>query len=162
MISKMKKNPIYIFGGVLIAVLILAFIVTRFLPRGELVLQDADTKEVYQRYILPRDGTFSVTFIDSASRTPYTDYYELTSEGLFVVGVRYYNFGNGVPVRLEEGQRVEYLEDGSMKIVGMRRPIQQLTYTIGTSADHVLRIGEEKYGLSHICGAGKIVNFDVK
>lgn len=161
--SLSKENPIVIFGLVLALILVIAFIVIPFMPSGELVLQDVETGEIYRRFSVGKNGSFSVTFIDSASKAPYTDYYEVNSEGIFAVGTRYYDFGSGVPVRAENDETLEYADDGAVVIYGASRKIDKLVYLVGSSADHVLGFKGEKHGLTHICdGGGKLVEFKMK
>lgn len=161
--SLSKENPIVVFGLALAVVLVIAFIVIPFIPSGELVLQDVETGEIYRRFSVGKNGSFSVTFIDSASKTPYTDYYEVNSEGIFATGSKYYDFGSGVPVRAQGSETLEYAEDGAVVIKGFSRKIDKLVYLIGSSADHVLGFKGEKHGLTHICdGGNKLVEFKMK
>ena len=42
---------------------------------------------------------------------------------------------------LEEGQNLEYGEDGAMIVLGFNRRLDPLSYIVGTVSDHTLQIG---------------------
>ena len=114
----------------LIAVLAAAFL---YLNRpGHLVLINEETKEEIARYPARKGDTFGIGFIHSVNKSPVTDYYEIRSDGIYVVKTVYYGFGAGVQTQLEEGQKMEYGEDGSMIITGFDRRMDDLVYFVGT------------------------------
>ncbi|MDD3369636.1 MAG: DUF1850 domain-containing protein [Lachnospiraceae bacterium] len=109
-----------------------------------------------------KEGTvFSVTFIHSVNKSPVTDYYVIKDGDIYVTSTLYYDFGAGVQSELEEGQTLEYTEDGGMLISGFDRKIDPLSYVVGMVSDHVLEINGKTYSLREQCGKGTYVTFRV-
>ena len=127
---------------------------------GRLVLTNARTGEEYASYPV-RDGDwFSVGFIHSVNKSPLTDYYQVRDGRIFVEKTIYYGFGAGVQTEIEEGQTLEYGEDGSMIVSGFDREIPDLLYIVGTVSDHTLRINEgTEISLRDLCGRNAMVRF---
>ena len=63
-------------------------------------------------------GRISVTFIHSVNQYPLTDIYEIRDHRIYVVRTIYNNFGAGVQTEIEEGQKLEYGENGEMIVSG--------------------------------------------
>ena len=135
--------------------------------RGYLVLENPKTGKIYQRFPAGIGDGFSVGFIHSINKSPVTDYYEIRSDGIYVVKTVYYGFGAGVQTELEEGQTLSYGEDGSMIITGFEKRIEDLIYFVGTVSDHVLTLpgkdgkatGESQVSLRDLCGRSAMVRF---
>lgn len=150
------------------AVLVLLFAVLAaafsYQYRGTyLVLSSAKTGEVFARYPVRTSGSFSVGFIHSVNKSPVTDYYEIRDDGIYVVKTVYYGFGAGVQTQLEEGQKLEYGEDGSMIITGFDRRMDDLVYFVGTVSDHTLTLEDgEEISLRDLCGRNAMVRFSLK
>ena len=157
-----KENPIVIFGLVLALVLVISLIVINIIPNGDLVLQDVETGQIYKRFHLGKDGRFAVTFIDSVSKTPYTDYYQVGPEGILSVGARYYEYGAGVPATVHEDSEIEYADDGAVVVSGPGREMDRVVYFIGSVSDLVLGVQGEKHGLTYITGEAKLVELNIK
>ena len=118
-----------------------------------LVLESAKTGEVYASYPVRLGDTFGIGFIHSVNKSPVTDWYEVRSDGIYVVKTVYYGFGAGVQTELEEGQKLTYGEDGSMIITGFDRRMDDLVYFVGTVSDHTLTLpGGEEVSLRDLCG----------
>ena len=145
----------------LIAVLAVAFL---YLNRpGHLVLINEETKEEIARYPARKGDTFGIGFIHSVNKSPVTDYYEIRSDGIYVVKTVYYGFGAGVQTQLEEGQKMEYGEDGSMIITGFDRRMDDLVYFVGTVSDHTLTLDDgQQISLRDLCGRNTKVRFSYK
>ena len=142
----------------LIAVLAAAFAYQR--QRGYLVLSSVKTGQIYARYPVRMSDTFSIGFIHSVNKSPVTDYYEIRPDGIYVVKTVYYGFGAGVQTQLEEGQKLEYGEDGSMIITGFDRKMEDLVYFVGTVSDHTLTLEDgEMISLRDLCGKNAKVRF---
>ena len=142
----------------LIAVLAAALL---YLNRpGHLVLINEETGEEIARYPASEGDTFSIGFIHSVNKSPVTDYYEIRRDGVYVVKTVYYGFGAGVQTELEEGQKLEYGEDGSMIITGFNRRMDDLVYFVGTVSDHTLTLNDkEQISLRDLCGRNAKVRF---
>ena len=89
--------------------------------KDTLVLRDGDTKEEYARFPVSEGDEFSVTFIHSVNQYPLTDVYEIRDHRIYVVRTIYNNFGTGVQTEIEEGQKLEYGENGEMIVSGFDR-----------------------------------------
>ena len=127
---------------------------------GWFTLRNADTGELYQRYLVHDGDEFSIGFIHSVNKSPLTDYYEFRGHEIYVVKTVYYGFGAGVQTELEEGQHLEYGDDGSMIITGFDRKIPDLIYIVGTISDHTMVLNNgEAISLRDLCGRGSMVRF---
>lgn len=130
---------------------------------GTLTIENVRTGELCGSWKLRDGDTFSVGFIHSVNKSPVTDHYELRSDGIYVVKTVYYGFGAGVQTELEEGQKLEYGEDGSMIITGFDRRMDDLIYFVGTVSDHTLVINDgESVSLRDLCGRSSMVRFSWK
>jgi len=135
---------------------------TAFFLRGSgyLVLTNARTGEEYARYRVHDGDWFSVMFIHSVNKSPLTDFYTLRDGSIYVEKTIYYGFGAGVQTELEEGQTLEYGDDGSMIVSGFDKEIPDLLYIVGTVSDHTLVVnGGEEISLRDLCGRNALVRF---
>ena len=131
-----------------------------YLHCGWLTLRNADTGQAAARYFVWDGDWFSVGFIHSVNNSPLTDYYELRNHTIYVEKTVYYGFGAGVQTELEDGQKLEYGEDGSMIVSGFHKEIPDLLYIVGTVSDHTMVInGGPPVSLSKLCGARQKVRF---
>ena len=127
---------------------------------GTLTIEDARTGEQYGSWKLHVGDTFSVGFIHSVNKSPVTDHYELRRDGIYVVKTVYYGFGAGVQTEIEDGQTLEYGDDGSMIVSGFNRKIPDLRYIVGTVSDHTLTLRDGKeISLRDLCGRSAKVRF---
>jgi len=124
-----------------------------------LILKNGETGEVVRSFPVQDGEEFSVTFIHSVNQSPVTDVYQIRKGGIYVVRTIYYAFGAGVQTALEEGQRLEYGEDGAMIITGIDRRLERLSYIVGTVSDHTLQIGGEEISLRQLCGRNTTIQF---
>ena len=128
---------------------------------GWLTLTDVETGKEYARYRMKDGDWFSIGFIHSVNKSPLTNYYEIHDGKIYVEKTVYYGFGAGVQTQIEEGQTLEYGEDGSMIVSGFHREIPDLVYIVGTVSDHTLVVnGEEEISLRDLCGRHAKVRFD--
>lgn len=127
---------------------------------GVLILENPETGGLYGRFRLHTGDMFSVGFVHSVNKSPVTDYYEVRSDGIYVVKTVYYGFGAGVQTELEGNEKLEYGEDGSMIITGFDRKIPDLIYFVGTVSDHTLVLRDkETISLRGLCGRSAKVRF---
>ena len=137
---------------------------------GTLVLEDVRSGETIAAYPMKTGDQFSIGFIHSVNKSPVTDYYELRSDGIYVVKTVYYGFGAGVQTQLGKGQKLTYGDDGSMIITGFDRKMDDLVYCVGTVSDHVLTLlkngnvflrgfptEKESISLRGLCGRNAII-----
>lgn len=124
-----------------------------------LILRNGDTGKALLAYPMGEGDEFSVTFVHSVNKTPVTDVYQIRSGEVYVARTIYYSFGAGVQTEIEEGQTLEYGEDGSMIVSGFERRMDRLSYIVGTVSDHILKIGKKSISLRELCGRNATVRF---
>ena len=124
-----------------------------------LILRNGDTGKVLAVYSLTMGEEFAVTFVHSVNQTPVTDVYRIDNNTIYVVRTIYYSFGAGVQTKIEEGQTLEYGADGSMIVSGFQRPVNNLSYIVGTISDHILEIDGKSVSLRKLCGRNSTVRF---
>lgn len=151
------NKPSFLFAAVMVLTVVAAFITIGRLPGGELVIKNAETGAEYARFPLSNGELFSVTFIHSVDRSPFTDYYSADSGGIYLAGARYYSFGSGTEAAM--GQELEFCADGSLRVSGIKNRISRLVYLLGADSDYTLGINGVKYSLIHLCGKNKILEF---
>ena len=135
--------------------------VTEHADTGWLTLTNEETGKEYARYQMKDGDWFSIGFIHSVNNSPLTDLYEIHDGKIYVEKIIYYGFGAGVQTQVEEGQTLEYGEDGSMIISGLHKELPDLVYIVGTVSDHTLVVnGEEEISLRDLCGRHAKVRFD--
>lgn len=127
--------------------------------RGELLLRNADSGELYGAYPVRVGEQFSVGFLHSVNKSPVIDVYEIKKDGIYVEKTIYYNFGAGVETELGEGESLSYGEDGSMVVSGFDKKLSPLSYFVGTVSDHTLEIAGESISLRELCGRSSRVEF---
>ena len=148
-------------AAVIVFLAVAAAAIWHFGGFGYLTLKNEDTGEVYARYLMRTGEEFSVGFVHSVNKSPVIDCYELRDDGIYVVKTIYYGFGAGVQTELEDGQTLEYGEDGSMIVSGFNRKISSLIYCVGVVSDHTLTLREEReISLRDLCGRSSMVRFE--
>lgn len=124
-----------------------------------LILKNGDTGEVITSFSVKDGDEFSVTFIHSVNNSPVTDVYQIRNGKIYVDRTIYYAFGAGVQTVIEEGQSLEYGQDGSMIVSGFNRLMDRLSYIVGTVSDHTLQINGKVISLRELCGKNTTVQF---
>jgi len=143
-----------------IMVAIIAAIVSISLKNGDyLVLRDGDTNKEYARFRVREGDEFSITFIHSVNQYPLTDVYQIKDHKIYVIRTIYNNFGAGVQTEIEEGQTLEYGENGEMIVSGFNQEMPYLSYIVGTVSDHTLTIHGKEISLRELCGRNSKVEF---
>ena len=155
-----SSKKIIIVAALLVFFAVAAAAVFFYQKTGWFTLRDPETGQIYARYLVHDGDWFSVGFIHSVNKSPLTDYYEFENHAIFVEKTVYYGFGAGVQTELEEGQHLEYGDDGSMIVTGFHKEIPDLIYIVGTVSDHTMVLnGHEAVSLSELCGARSKVRF---
>jgi hypothetical protein len=156
----MQKKWLITGAAVMVTIAASAFIIW-CLSSPYLILENGDTGKVISAYPVKNGEEFSVTFIHSVNKSPVTDVYEIRGGRIYVVRTIYYAFGAGVQTEIEEGQTLEYGQDGSMIVSGFNRRMDNLSYIVGTVSDHTLKIGDESVSLRELCGRNATVRFSL-
>ena len=153
------KKPVLV-AAVLLLLAVTAATVFFYRSSGFFTVRNAKTNELYARYLVHDGDGFSIGFIHSVNQSPVTDYYEFLNHTIYVEKTVYYGFGAGVQTQIEDGQSLEYGEDGSMIVSGFHKEIPDLLYIVGTVSDHILVInGGEEISLRDLCGRNTMVRF---
>lgn len=142
----------------MVAIAASVFII-RHISAPVLVIRDGDTGKELSSYPVRDGDEFSITFIHSVNKSPVTDVYKIRGKDIFVERTIYYAFGAGVQTEIEEGQSLEYGEDGSMIVSGFNRRMERLSYIVGTVSDHILKVGERTVSLRELCGKNTAIRF---
>lgn len=146
--------------GAAIVVMIAASVFIFFILSSPcLILKNGDTGKTLAVYRIEEENEFSITFVHSVNKSPVTDVYEIRNGDIYVVRTIYYSFGAGVQTEIEEGQALEYGEDGSMIVSGFDRLMDNLSYIVGTVSDHILVINGNSVNLRELCGRNTTVRF---
>lgn len=146
-------------AAVLVAVSAFCFAAFR---QKELALFDADTGQVYGSWPV-EDGTrFTVEFIHSVNKSPVKDEFETRGRDILAISTTYSSFGAGVQTELNEGEKLEYDDNGNMVVSGFDLKFERLNFIVGTVYDHVLAIGNETISLTELCGKNAAVVFEVR
>ncbi len=149
-----------ILRAAVMAVIIAAFIIFYFaLSTRCILLTNGDTGEILGVFPISPGDEFSVSFIHSVNKTPVTDVFEVREGSIYAVRTIYYSFGAGVQTEIEEGQTLDYGEDGSMIVSGIDKRIDKLSYIVGTVSDHILEIKGQAISLRELCGKNTVVRF---
>ena len=135
------------------------FLVSR---QPNLVMFNSETGEVYRRWEVTDDLTFSITFIHSVNQTPVCDTFRIDGDQIRPVSTIYRSFGAGVQTEIEAGQTLSYDQEGNMVITGFHQSYPRLSYIVGTVSDHLLEIGPEQISLRDLCGRNAHVAFEVR
>lgn len=126
-----------------------------------LYLNNGDTGDLIKAFPIKNGDEFSITFVHSVNKSPVTDVYQILGGKIYVVRTVYYSFGAGVQTEIEEGQTLEYGQDGSMIVSGFNQLMDHLSYIVGTVSDHTLLIGGETVSLRELCGRNTTVQFTI-
>lgn len=158
-----QHKKLWNMAAALLLIVAAAAIIFYAAGHGRLILSNASTGKVYAEYTVGDGDTFSVGFVHSVNKSPLIDYYTLKPDGIYVEKTVYYGFGAGVQTELEDGQTLEYGDDGSMIVSGFDKRMDNLIYFVGTVSDHTLTINDgEGISLRDLCGRNAEVRFSYK
>ena len=146
-------------GAAIVVMIASSVFIYNTLSTKYLLLRNSDTGELISAFPVNDGDEFSISFVHSVNNSPVTDVYEIRDNGIYIVRTIYYSFGAGVQTEIEEGQSLEYGEDGSMIVSGFNRRMDSLSYIVGTVSDHVLEINGKSISLRKLCGRNATVNF---
>lgn len=152
----------YKLTSVIVAVSLLCIVTATFTfkeKQSYLGLYDGDTKEFITKYALAENLEFSIGFKHSVNKSMVVETYKLQDGVIYLLSCKYYGLGAGVATEISDGQKLEFLDDGSMLITNINRKIDRLSYIVGTVYDHMLYIDDEEINLREICGKNRTVLF---
>ncbi len=128
----------------------------------KLVIADQETEKVYKEFSVEEGDEFSVEFIHSVNKSPVKDVFVIRDGKIYVDRTVYSAFGAGVQTEVEEGQTLEYDENGNMIVSGFDIEFPRVKYIVGTVSDHVLEIRGESISLTELCGRNAHVYFELR
>ncbi len=157
----MKKYSIA--AVIVLAITAVLFCVNSQKDKGDkIVLCYSDTDEIIASFD-GRDGTeFSVEFIHSVNKSPVKDVFRVTDGKIVADRTIYSAFGAGVQTEIEDGQTLEFDENGNMVVSGFDIVFPRVNYLVGTVSDHILEIQGESISLRDLCGRNAHVYFEVR
>jgi hypothetical protein len=117
------------------------------------------TEETIRVFPIIEGDIFSVSFIHSVNQSAVEEIYQIQNGTIYLIGCRYGHFGAGVLTELASNESLIYDEDGSMSITGIKTPIAELPYIVGTVSDHILEISGEMISLRALCGKNRKICF---
>ena len=157
----MKKLYVAAVIGILITAVIC--VVSWLNKDGDtLVVCDSETDRVIMRFPASEGTEFSVEFIHSVNQSPVKDVFVVREGKIFVDRTVYSSFGAGVQTEIEEGQTLEYDENGNMVVSGFNIEFPRVKYIVGTVSDHILEINGETISLRDRCGRNAHIYFELR
>lgn len=162
-----EKKPVkmLITAVAAIAICVVAALLIFIAESGEddkLILSDGNTGDVYAEFDAYEGMEFGVSFIHSVNKSEVYEIYEIKDGKIILMKCIYSSFGAGVATEIEDGQTLEYTDDGKMIISNINREMSGLSYIVGTISDHVLRIGKQETSLRELCGKNSVVRFEIQ
>ena len=127
-----------------------------------IVLCYSDTDEIIASFDGPEGAEFSVEFIHSVNQSPVKDVFRIENGQIVADRTIYSAFGAGVQTEIEDGQTLEFDEDGNMVVSGFDIVFPRVDYLVGTVSDHILEIQGESISLRDLCGRNAHVYFEVR
>ena len=116
-----------------------------------LEIVDTASGKAYGRWPVDENGEFAIEFIHSVNQSPVRETFKVADKEIRPLSVRFFSFGAGMPIGLEEGQTMSRDND-ALVISGFSRAFTELNYIVGTVSDHLLFINNENISLRDLCG----------
>ena len=156
----MKK---YSIAAVIVAITAVMFCVNSLWDREQkIVLCYSDTDKIIASFDGSEGSEFSVEFIHSVNQSPVKDVFAVRNGELVADRTIYSAFGAGVQTEIEDGQKLEFDEDGNMVVSGFGTVFPRVDYLVGTVSDHILEIQGESISLRDLCGRNAHVYFELR
>ena len=127
-----------------------------------LAVYDRETGKTYRTFEVSEGSEFSVEFIHSVNKSPVIDVFVIRDSKIVADRTIYSAFGAGVQTEIEEGQTLEYDENGNMVVSGFNIVFPEVKYIVGTVSDHILRIEGESISLTELCGKNAHIAFKLR
>ena len=126
-----------------------------------LAVYDRETGKTYRIFEVSEGSEFSVEFIHSVNKSPVIDVFVIRDGKIVADRTIYSAFGAGVQTEIEEGQTLEYDENGNMVVSGFNIVFPEVKYIVGTVSDHILTLDGEQISLRDTCGRNARVVFEI-
>ncbi len=128
----------------------------------KIVLCYSDTDEIIASFEGKEGTEFSVEFIHSVNQSPVKDVFRVENGQIVAARTVYSAFGAGVQTEIEDGQKLEFDENGNMIVSGFDIVFPRVDYLVGTVSDHILEIQGESISLRDLCGRNARVYFELR
>ena len=128
----------------------------------KIVLCRSETDEIIASFDGEEGTEFSVEFIHSVNQSPVKDVFRVENGQIVADRTIYSAFGAGVQTEIEDGQILEFDENGNMVVSGFDIVFPKVTYLVGTVSDHILEIQGESISLRDLCGRNAHVYFELR
>ena len=156
----MKKR--FITAVIAFAVTAVTIFLTSCNTAMRLAVYDRETGKTYRTFEVSEGSEFSVEFIHSVNKSPVIDVFVIRDGKIVADRTIYSAFGAGVQTEIEEGQTLEYDENGNMVVSGFNIVFPEVKYIVGTVSDHILRIEGESISLTELCGKNAHIAFKLR
>ncbi|MBR5553397.1 MAG: DUF1850 domain-containing protein [Clostridia bacterium] len=156
----MKKR--FITAVIAFAVTAVTIFLTSCSTAMRLAVYDRETGKTYRTFEVSEGSEFSVEFIHSVNKSPVIDVFVIRDGKIVADRTIYSAFGAGVQTEIEEGQTLEYDENGNMVVSGFNIVFPEVKYIVGTVSDHILRIEGESISLTELCGKNAHIAFKLR
>ena len=130
--------------------------------KDTLTVYNSETGKVYTTFAVTEGSEFAVEFIHSVNQSPVKDVFVIRDGDIVADRTVYSAFGAGVQTELEEGQTLEYDENGNMVVSGFNIIFPKVKYIVGTVSDHILYIEGESISLTELCGKNAHIVFELR
>lgn len=138
------------------------FLVSCNNPIDTLIIYDTETYATYKTFSVSEGTEFSVEFIHSVNQSPVIDVFKIENDNIVADRTIYSSFGAGVQTQIEDGQTLEYDDDGNMVVSGFDIIFPEVKYIVGTVSDHILCIEGECISLTELCGKNAHIAFKLR
>ena len=156
----MKKR--FITAVIAFAVTAVTIFLTSCNTAMRLAVYDRESGKTYRTFEVSEGSEFSVEFIHSVNKSPVIDVFVIKDGKIVADRTIYSAFGAGVQTEIEEGQTLEYDENGNMVVSGFNIVFPEVKYIVGTVSDHILRIEGESISLTELCGKNAHIAFKLR
>lgn len=127
-----------------------------------LLLTNAKTGKVIEKFEFGYNDTFSISFIHSVNQSEVVDYFKRGKDNkLICFKNKFYSFGAGMPESWSDGVTVTTTNDGII-VDNLDIELDNVTYIVGTVSDHILEINGKSISLRDLCGQNSEVLFKLK
>jgi hypothetical protein len=126
-----------------------------------LEILDTTSGKIYRNWLVDDGDEFAIEFIHSVNQSPVRETFKIENSLIVPVSVKFFSYGAGMQVELEEGQTMS--RDGDAMIInGFNRNYPELNYIVGTVSDHLLIVNGETVSLRELCGKNAHIRIRVK
>lgn len=134
----------------LIAILVLFFVIIFFPFQSKFTISNGNNDEIVYIGNIEDYRTFHISFIHSVNRTPVLEFYRIVDDNLVLYKAEFYSYGAGMSDGSDlPNSKLSHGEHG-LVILDFNDEFEELTYYVGTIANHTLHFGDKELMLTDI------------